>query len=74
MLAGRELRRIAAEMPELAIEEVDILSHPRRAWQEGVRMIPTMKIGEQRLSGVLLTGEAIARFIDDQTGTTGKAA
>lgn len=61
--AARALKRLAATDPTLRIEEVDILTSPRRAWRDGIRMIPAVKDGDRLLSGLLLSEKAIADFI-----------
>lgn len=62
-VAGRHLRKLAAADPSIEIEEVDILSAPRRTWQDQIRMIPAMRIGDQTLSGLFLSKNDIADFI-----------
>ncbi len=62
-LAGKHLRALSAEIPDIAVEEVDILRSPRRTWRDGIRMVPALKIGEKILSGLHLNREAIAGFL-----------
>ena len=65
-LARKYLRQLASTDSSLRIEEVDGLLSPRRAWQDGIRMIPAVKIGDQVLSGLYLSKDAIAAFIARQ--------
>lgn len=44
---------------------VDVLRHPRTAWLNKVRMIPTLISDDgRRLSGIVLTEKSITAFID----------
>lgn len=61
--AARALKKLAADDPSLLVEEVDILAAPRRAWRDGIRMIPALKDGNRLLSGLFLSEKAIADFI-----------
>lgn len=62
-LARKYLQQLAAADSSLRIEEIDALLSPRRAWLDGIRMIPAVKIGDQILSGLYLSKAAIAAFI-----------
>ena len=62
-VAGRHLRELAAADPSIEVEEIDIMFAPRRTWQDGIRMIPAMRIDNRILSGVFLSKNAIAGFI-----------
>ncbi len=53
--------------PDIELEIVDILSFPRRTLQDGIKMIPAIKAGQQILSGVYLNKEAIATFLAKNT-------
>jgi len=68
MLVGRELTKLAKEFPQLEIKKVDILSSPVQSLQQGIRMIPTLQAGEQRLSGIFLSGKEIRAFVTDILG------
>jgi hypothetical protein len=62
-MARKVLRQLQAEQPDISVDEVDILAAPRRAWQDGVRMIPAIRIDDQLLSSILLDRAAISAFI-----------
>jgi len=49
----------------IEVEEIDILSHPKRAINDGIRMIPALRIGEQMISSIFLTREKITDFIEN---------
>ncbi|EKD35233.1 MAG: Glutaredoxin 2 [uncultured bacterium] len=65
-LARKYLQQLASADSSLRIEEVDALLSPRQAWQDGIRMIPAVKIGDQILSGLYLSRDDIAAFIARQ--------
>ena len=43
---------------------IDVLKHPVKTWQDGIRMIPALKCGEEVLSGITLSREKMASFLD----------
>ncbi|WP_457574752.1 hypothetical protein [Desulfolithobacter sp.] len=63
MLVSRELKKLEEELPGLTINRVDIVTHPGRAWKEGIRMIPTLRAGKQTLSGLFLSPGQIRSFV-----------
>lgn len=63
MLVGRELTKLQKEFSHLQIEKVDILAQPGRALKAGVKMIPTLKAGNKKLSGVFLSSAQIREFV-----------
>jgi len=42
---------------------VDIATHPLRAWQDGVRFIPTLKSAGKTLTGILLSRQDIQAYL-----------
>lgn len=67
MLAGRELDKLYREFPQLQVEKIDILTHPRRALAADIRMIPALKAGDRILAGFLLQPAAIRKFVLENT-------
>jgi len=51
------------EHHEMQLEEIDILLHPKKALKYRIKMIPTLQIGEKRLSRVFLSSAQIKEFI-----------
>jgi len=64
LLAGKYLSAIIGDDPAVQIEEVDILGSPKRCRQDGIRMIPAIVIGKDKLSGIFLSRKAIEAFIN----------
>lgn len=62
-LARKSLEQLLAADPDIELECVDILISPRRALQDGIRMVPAIKAGDRLLSGVYLDKKAIAAFL-----------
>jgi len=62
--ARRSLEHLRTLQPDIELELVDILTSPRRAFRDGVRMIPAIRIGDRFLSGLYLNRESIAAFLD----------
>jgi len=48
----------------ITIEEIEIITNPVRALRDGVKFIPTIASGDQKISGILLNKEKIAVFLD----------
>jgi hypothetical protein len=62
-LAGKYLREICASDAHIHIQEIDILAAPRQSWNDGIRMIPALKIDNNILTALFLSRSAIADFI-----------
>jgi glutaredoxin len=63
-LAERALKSLHKEFQELSIETVEVTREPLRAWQDGVRMLPTVTCNEKSLSGLFLTTNALRDFLN----------
>jgi hypothetical protein len=67
-VAGKHLLALCSTIPDLQVEEVEILTSPLRAWQDGIRMVPALKVGDAVLSGMYLSQESITNFVAQMTG------
>ena len=65
MLVDRELTKLQEEDSDLKITRIDVVTNPLQTWKNGIRMFPALKYGDKVLSGVLLGGEEIRKFIDE---------
>lgn len=54
------------EYPEVQLEPVEITFNFTRAWKDGIRMFPAVKIGEDVLSGVLLSSGKVREFVESR--------
>jgi hypothetical protein len=64
-MAGKALRELTKNRPELLIEERELLLRPFQALHDGITMIPALKVGDQKLSGIYLSKDCIARFLQE---------
>ena len=48
LFTNRLLARVRREHPEIEIEEVEVLTNLPRSLRDGVLMLPTLIVGEQR--------------------------
>lgn len=62
-LARKYLHEISSKQPEIQVKDVDVLRTPVRTWQDGIRMIPALKIDNHILSGIFLSRDKISNFI-----------
>jgi len=62
-MAKKALDELLRNRDDILLEEIEILSNPLRALKDGVKFIPTLKCGEEQLSGILLSQEKIKAFI-----------
>jgi len=54
---------------DTTLEQVEIITNPLRALKDGVKFIPTIAVGEQKISGILLSKEKIAGFLEKVEST-----
>jgi glutaredoxin len=63
-MAKLSLGKILPDFPDIRIDHVEYVTNLGRSRQDGVRTIPTMVSGDKNLSGFLLTGKGIRRFLE----------
>lgn len=63
-MAGRALKKITENYPDIDIQTIEVTTNPWRAWKDGIRMIPALRIGDKTLAGILLSPGKISAFID----------
>ena len=49
----------------ITLEQVEIITNPLRALKDGIKLIPALKYGEEKLSGIFLNKEKIATFFNE---------
>jgi len=62
-MAKKALDELLKTLDDVHLEEVEILSNPLRALKDGVKFIPTLQCGKERLSGILLNRDKIETFL-----------
>ncbi len=63
-MASRALARILDDFPDLKIDKVEFLSNRALAREAGVKTIPSLVYGENKLSGFVLTKGKIRGFLE----------
>ncbi len=63
-MASRALARILVDFPDVEIEKVELLSNRALAREAGVKTIPSLVHGENKLSGIMLTKGKIRSFLE----------
>lgn len=63
-MAKKALDELLGDFDDVELEEVEIISNPLRTLKDGVRFIPTLKSGDEQISGILLSQEKIKAFLD----------
>lgn len=63
-MAKKALDELLVTRDDIQLEEVEVLSSPLRSLRDGIKFIPTLRCGDTRLSGILLSREAIESFLD----------
>ncbi len=64
-MASKHLKEICGTDPDLVVREVEVMRHPLQSWQDGIRLIPAVKIETDILSSVYLDRETLSGFILD---------
>lgn len=62
-MAKKALDELLADMNDIHLEEIEVTTSPLRAWREGVRLVPTLKYGDEQLSGILLNRGKLQEFL-----------
>ncbi len=63
-MAKKALDELLGDFDDVELEEVEIISNPLRTLKDGVKFIPTLKSGDEQISGILLSQEKIKAFLD----------
>ncbi len=64
LYVDRVLKKICARNPDLAVERIEITTNLSRAVEAGIRTVPTLRIGNDRLCGLFPGQRAIEAFIN----------
>lgn len=63
-VAQKYLLKITAQHPEITVEIIDVAAAPRRSWNDGIRMVPALKIDNHILSALFISKDNICDFIN----------
>ncbi|MBU0945160.1 MAG: hypothetical protein KJ804_11185 [Proteobacteria bacterium] len=62
-MAKKALDELLLNLDDAHLEEVEVLTNPLRTLRDGVKFIPTLKYGDEQLSGILLNRAQIEAFL-----------
>lgn len=68
------LQQLMPEFPQLELNTIELVTHPLKTFQAGIRMIPALECSADILSGVLLKEEQIHKFLECQNNKLQKPA
>ena len=63
-MTGLSLSRVLRDFPDVEVKKVEFLKNIGRSRKEGVRMIPTLVSGDNKLSGMDLGKKRIRHFLE----------
>lgn len=64
LYVSRTLKKIVADFPHLELETIEVAANLTRSRQAGIKTVPTIKIGNHALTGLILTPRTIRCFIE----------
>ena len=66
LYTGLELKKISTEFPEIKIESIEVTLNLRRTIAAAIHTVPAIKIGNEVMTGFILTPTKIRQFIRKQ--------
>jgi hypothetical protein len=63
-MAKKALDELLSNYDDVELEEVEVISNPLRTLKDGVKFIPTLKSGNEQISGILLSHDKIKAFLN----------
>ncbi|MFZ5774356.1 MAG: glutaredoxin family protein [Thermodesulfobacteriota bacterium] len=64
--ASHALRGVAASLPGVEIETIEVITNPGRAREAAIRTVPAIRAGGVTLTGLILTPARIRAFLEEQ--------
>jgi glutaredoxin len=64
LYVSRALKKIVADSPQIELETIEVATNLTRTRQAGVTTVPTIRIGNHTLTGLILTPRLIRSFIE----------
>jgi len=65
LYVSRTLKKIVASFPHLELETIEVATNLTRSRQAGIKTVPTIRIGNDVLTGLILTPQRIRCFIEE---------
>jgi len=63
-MAKKALDELLKDMDDVELEEVEVMTNPLRALKDGIKFIPSLKSGNEKISGILLSSDKIKTFLN----------
>ena len=63
-MANLSLAQLLREFPDIKLDKVEFLTNGERAKADGIRSIPALVAGDQKLTSFYLTKGRIRRFLE----------
>jgi len=64
LFVSRILKKIVADSPHLELETVEVATNLTRFRQAGIKTVPAIRVGNEILTGLILTPRKIRCFIE----------
>ncbi|MCX5875640.1 MAG: thioredoxin family protein [Deltaproteobacteria bacterium] len=64
LYVGHALKKIVASSPHLELETIEVATNLTRTRHAGIKTVPAIRIGNNTLTGIILTPQAIRHFIE----------
>ncbi|MBI4793663.1 MAG: hypothetical protein HY789_13255 [Deltaproteobacteria bacterium] len=64
LLVGLVLNKLREKYRDLDIARIEVTTSPVESLRQGVRIIPTLMAGGDKLSGIILTPAAVREFVE----------
>ena len=68
LYVSRALKKIVANSPHLELETIEVATNLTRTRQAGIKTVPAIRIGNDTLTGLILTPQMIRHFIEQHIG------
>ncbi|MBW2185682.1 MAG: hypothetical protein JRG71_04520 [Deltaproteobacteria bacterium] len=59
-----KVQNVLKDHPEITLKTIEVTTNIKQTWSAGIRMFPALKIGDDILSGVLLSEDKIRTFVE----------
>lgn len=63
-----KINTVLKDYPDITLETIEVLTNARKTLKAGIRMFPALKIGDDIISGVLLSEDKIRTFVEQHKG------
>lgn len=68
LYVSRALKKIVVGSPQIELETIEVATNLTRTRRAGIKTVPAIRIGNDTLTGLILTPQMIRRFIEQHIG------